>query len=99
VPADGTAFGIRDTHFVVEIVAAWEDNDPKPHEAWADAVSAALAPHALPGGYANLLRSDANEQIAHAFGDNAARLRAVKSQYDPDGVFAAIPLPTQTKAD
>jgi hypothetical protein len=61
--------------------------------AWADRLSQALAPHALPGGYANLLGPDARDQIAHAFGGNAARLRLVKSQYDPDGVFSAIPLP------
>lgn len=37
--------------------------------------------------------SDDVEQTAHAYGPNTARLLAVKQRLDPDGVFAAIPLP------
>lgn len=37
--------------------------------AWADKVSAALPPHAPPGGYPNLLSPDDDEQIAKAYGD------------------------------
>lgn len=93
IPADGTAFGIREPHFVIEIVAAWEDHAADRHVAWAENLSRALAPHAVPGGYPNLLGSDAWDQIAHAFGGNAARLRAAKTQIDPEGMFSAIPLP------
>jgi len=35
---------------------------------------------------------DEYEQIAHAYGQNA-RLRAVKTRFDPDGIFSATPLP------
>jgi hypothetical protein len=56
-------------------------------------VSTNLAAHALPGGYANLLGPCDDDQIAHAYGANAGRLRAAKSRYDPDRVFSAIPLP------
>ncbi|WP_433555947.1 FAD-binding oxidoreductase [Pseudonocardia xinjiangensis] len=95
VPLDSTAFGIRRHHLMTEIIASWapDDADAQRHVAWADSVSAALAPHALPGGYAGLLGSDADEQIAHAYGSHAARLRAAKARFDPDGIFAAIPLP------
>ena len=100
IAGDATAFANRSEHFVVEIVAGWEPGDGSAHRAWADAVSAALAPHAMPGGYANLLGPDDHEQIANAYGDNATRLRATKRHYDPDGVFTAIPLPPQDrKAD
>ena len=80
---------------MVEIVAAWEPDDGNAamHAAWPDAVSAALAPDALPGGYANMLGPDDTEQIAYAYGSNTARLRAAKMQFDPDGIFSAIPLP------
>jgi FAD/FMN-containing dehydrogenase len=93
IPSDETAFANRREHFMVEIVAGWPPGDGSAHRAWADAVSAALAPYALPGGYPNLLGPDDREQIANAYGDNATRLRAAKMHYDPDGVFTAIPLP------
>jgi len=96
VPEEATAFGNRRDHLMVEIGAVWEPapGDPaQPHHAWADAVCSGLAPAALPGGYPNLLRPDDRDQIAHAYGGNAARLRAVKARYDPEHVFTATPLP------
>jgi len=36
---------------------------------------------------------DQSDQIAHAYGQNAARLRAAKARFDPDGVFSATSLP------
>ncbi|MBB4684381.1 BBE domain-containing protein [Amycolatopsis jiangsuensis] len=60
---------------------------------WADAASVTLAAHAFPGGYANLLGPDAADQIPHVHGDNLPRLRRIKAAVDPDGVFAATPLP------
>src|SRR5262249_38997141 len=94
VAPDETAFANRREHFVVEIVAGWEIGDSGRHRAWADAVSAALASHALPGGYANLLGRDDHDQIANAYGENDIRLGAAKNHYDPDGVFSAVPLPS-----
>ena len=94
--ADATAFGLRREHFMVEILAGWEPDgdDGAAHRRWARDLWQDLAPFALPGGYANLLGPDDREQAAHAYGGNAARLRALKRRYDPDGVFAsAIPLP------
>jgi FAD/FMN-containing dehydrogenase len=93
IDSGDTAFATRRPHFMVEIVAGWQPGDPTAHRAWADALSAALAPHALAGGYPNLLGPDHHEQIADAYGDNAVRLRAAKTHYDPDGVFTATPLP------
>jgi FAD/FMN-containing dehydrogenase len=93
VAPDETAFATRRQHFVVEIVAGWESGDGAAHRGWADSVSAALAPHALPGGYANLLGPDDHEQIANAYGENGIRLGIAKRHYDPDGVFSAIPIP------
>jgi Berberine and berberine like len=47
---------------------------------------------ALPGGWAALMaRGDARAR--DAFGPNTARLMSAKAAYDPDGVFAATPLP------
>jgi hypothetical protein len=94
VGADATAFGLRTAHLAVEIAAGrGPDEDPGPYRKWANDVSAALAPHALPGGYPNFLTPDASDQIVHAYGANAARLMAAKERYDPERVFTATPLP------
>lgn len=93
IPVASTAFGLRSKHLVVEIIAAWDSGDPTPHQEWAKQVSDALAPHALPGGYPNLLGPLDRKQADHAYGLNASRLLNVKAHYDPDGVFTAIPLP------
>ncbi|GAA4443424.1 FAD-dependent oxidoreductase [Phytohabitans houttuyneae] len=95
VAGDATAVGERRDHLMVEIGAVWQPHEPAgPHRAWTDDVWSALAPVALPGGYPNLLRPDDREQVAHAYGANAGRLREVKVRYDPDGVFTATPLPS-----
>ena len=81
---------------MVEIIACWEPgrSSDAAHRQWAHDLWKSLAPFALPGGYANLLGPNDREQVAAAYGDNAARLRALKHRFDPDRVFAsAIPLP------
>ncbi|MFD7233347.1 FAD-binding oxidoreductase [Streptomyces sp. NPDC059881] len=98
VAPESTAFGIRQDHFMVEIVAAWEPADAGPHHAWADSVAGSLAPHALPGGYPNMLGPGQDAEIAHAYGPNTARLLAAKARFDPDGTFTATPLPPAARA-
>lgn len=95
VPVESTAFGVRQEHFMVEIIASWRqgDGDAGHHRRWADTTADMLAPFALPGGYANLLAAEHSDQAAHAYGPNAARLRKLKETFDPDEVFTAIPLP------
>jgi FAD/FMN-containing dehydrogenase len=93
---DSAAFGLRREHLMVETVAGWkpDGDDGAVHRRWARELWQSLAPFALPGGYANLLGPDDGEQAAAAYGGNAARLRALKHRFDPDGLFAsAIPLP------
>jgi FAD/FMN-containing dehydrogenase len=95
VPLDATAFGLRREHYLIEIIAAWEPrskDQSTEHRRWAQSIFDVLAPIALPGGYANLLRVDDIEQIAHAYGGNLARLQKIKGRFDPDHVFSAIPL-------
>jgi FAD/FMN-containing dehydrogenase len=94
VPLEATAFGERRPHHVVFIVATWADGDPDPerHRRWTREASAALAPHAMPGGYVNVLAPGDDDRAREAFGHNAPRLLAAKRAYDPDGVFSGIPL-------
>jgi len=96
IPAQRIAFGLRQEHFMVEIIACWEPDGSNgaAHRQWAQDLWKSLATFALPGGYANLLGRNDREQAAAAYGDNAARLRALKRRFDPDRVFAsAILLP------
>jgi FAD/FMN-containing dehydrogenase len=74
---DGAAFGLRREHFMVEIIAGWKPDgyDRASHRRWAQDLRQSLAPFALPGGYANFLVPDDREQVAEAYGGNAARLR------------------------
>ncbi|TMQ90019.1 FAD-binding oxidoreductase [Actinomadura soli] len=93
VPVESTAFGLRQNHVMATIVGWWPPGDAEPHQTWADTVSEALARDALPGGYPNGLGPDDSGQTAHAYGPNAARLRAAKTRYDPSNTFTATPLP------
>ena len=97
VPLAATAFGLRKEHFMVEIIAAWEptaENDGDKHREWARDLSESLAPHALPGGYPNMIGPDDHEQTAHAYGANAGRMQQLKRLFDPEGVFtSALSLP------
>jgi hypothetical protein len=78
------------------IVAAWDPADHENasrHQQWSHDVSKRLAPHALPGGYPNLLGPDEQVQIDAAYGSNITRLREVKHRFDPENLFRATPLP------
>ena len=99
VAAGATAFGLRQDHVLVEIVAAFDDRSDKSeeerHRQWADATRHAFDASALPGGYPNLLAAGEPDRVAKSYGRNARRLVRAKWNYDPDNVFcSAIPLPT-----
>jgi hypothetical protein len=96
VSAEATAFGLRQQHFMLEIVAGWDPKATKgsAHQQWAQDLWESLAPFTLPSSYANQLAPHDREQARDAYGSNGARLKALKRRFDPDGVFAsAIPLP------
>lgn len=97
VPVESTAFGVRRDHLVIEILASFPDQ-PGPvqeqrHRRWVGETLGAFEAMALPGGYPNFLVAADAERVARSYGPNAARLIQAKRQYDPDGVFRAIPLP------
>jgi FAD/FMN-containing dehydrogenase len=95
VPIRQTAFGIREPHFMVEILAAWQPGeDGAPHRKWADGAYTDLGEYALDGGYPSLIGPDQAGQADSAYGMNAARLREMKRRYDPANAFRASLLPT-----
>jgi len=90
VDPDGAALGYRDATFNISVMASW--TDPAHDEegiAWARETAAAIEPWSVSGGYANYMQAD--EPVARvraAFGaDSFARLRALKSRYDPDNIL------------
>ncbi len=94
VPVEHTAFGVREPHFLVEVLAASNPTeDATPQRDWAVSFSAALAPHALKGGYPNLIGPGQQRQANESYGPHADRLLTLKRRYDPVGVFSATPLP------
>lgn len=98
IATDATAFAMREPHLLIEIVAGWNagsDDDEARHADWVARLSSALATHALPGCYANLLANGEPARAAASFGANAARIVELKRRFDPDNAFrSALPLPT-----
>ncbi|MET7669182.1 FAD-binding oxidoreductase [Micromonospora luteifusca] len=87
-----TAFGLRRDHLLTEIIAVWAPGDQSgPHREWAERTSTALAPHALPGGYPNLLAPEETDRVRLAYGTNWARLHRAKRHYDPRDLLTAVP--------
>ncbi len=93
LPIELAAFAQRKPHFLVEMIGSWSPDDGATDKDWARDTSRKLAPHALPGGYPNLLGPADDEQVAHAYGPNTERLVALKRRYDPRTIFSATPLP------
>ena len=89
VPVADTACTMRVTGYNVVIAGEWMD--PKDTDAvrnWVRATHAALKPYHSPLRYVNYLEDDvAGEPAADVYGPNYARLREIKSKYDPDNVF------------
>ncbi|MEV4257013.1 BBE domain-containing protein, partial [Spirillospora sp. NPDC049652] len=90
--AADAAYPYRDEHLVVEIIGAWADGDGAAESAWVHEAEDLLEPHALPGGWANLM-APGDSHAPDAYGANTGRLLEVKARYDPDGVFSATPFP------
>jgi len=89
IPVSDTACAMRISGFNVVIISQWMD--PRDNErciSWARDVYAALGPYLGTTRYVNYLGEDeAGDPAAVAYGANYARLRELKTKYDPDNVF------------
>jgi FAD/FMN-containing dehydrogenase len=87
VVADATAFGHRDSGFVVNILGMWSaPGDNEKHIDWARGLFEALQPYAH-GAYINFLGDEGQERIRSAYGPNYERMVALKNKYDPTNLF------------
>lgn len=91
VRPDATAFVHRGNLFVAQYQARWRSGSPRAvveaNLEWADGVYAAVTPYRSGFAYQNYIDADL-ENWEHAYyGANLARLRTVKSKYDPHNFF------------
>jgi FAD/FMN-containing dehydrogenase len=89
VAKDATAWTARDASFNMVIAAI--DSDPKNADAlkaWGRAYWKAVHPFNMEGAYVNFLMDDEAEgRVQATYGENYARLAAVKATYDPANLF------------
>jgi FAD/FMN-containing dehydrogenase len=88
IPTAATACTMRVTGFNVIIASQWRESDETERGIrWAREVFASLTPYLAPNRYVNYLEHDAPDAAAVVYGPNLARLREIKTKYDPDNFF------------
>jgi hypothetical protein len=88
VRPDATAYPHRDASYDVAILGVWRDRAESDHNIrWVRDVFTATEPYASGGVYVNLLADEGDDHVRVAYGDNYARLAALKTKYDPTNFF------------
>ncbi len=91
VPAEDTAFGSRDTSFLLSVDSVWDDPaDTEEVIAWSRNVLKEMKPYSGAGMYPNFpgFGEEGNELVKSAYGKNYERLSKIKAKYDPDNFFS-----------
>ncbi|WP_375777503.1 FAD-binding oxidoreductase [Bradyrhizobium sp. ma5] len=101
VAADATAFPRRaGTQYCIQYFSSWSRSaDTAAHLADVAGVYAAMRPFMPGASYVNYCDLDLDDYASAYWGDNLARLVAVKQQYDPDDLFRhaqSVPLSVPT---
>jgi hypothetical protein len=89
VAENATAFSNRNAQHNLNIVGAWEMNDPDPerHIAWVRETWEAMQPFTL-GTYVNFMSDEPADRVRAVYGpEKYERLVALKRRYDPENVF------------
>jgi FAD/FMN-containing dehydrogenase len=91
VARDATAFWNRDACSTLIVQSSWDDprdaSAAEAHRRWTRATFDRLAPHTK-GFYVNTIAvDDASSRVRATYGDNYARLVALKRKYDPENLF------------
>lgn len=88
IAPDATAYAHRDTKFVMNVHARWDDaKDDDTCRDWARAFFKASEPYATAGAYVNFMTGDEGNVVATAYGANHTRLVQLKKKYDPENIF------------
>lgn len=100
-PSDHSAVGNRDAAAVLNIAASWEKGaEDATHVEWARSTWRDMRRFSTGGTYVNFLNEEeTGERLAAAYGNNLARLAAIKARWDPANLFrtnknvAPVPAP------
>lgn len=88
VANDAMAYPHRDLQYDVLILGNWTDPaDDERNIAWVRAFHVALAPEVSERAYVNDLGEEGEHRARLSYGENYARLLALKRQYDPTNLF------------
>jgi len=88
VATDAMAYGARDTQYVLNVHARWDDaSDDDTCINWSRNFFNATKPYASSGAYVNFMTAEEGDRVASAYGENYDRLVAVKRTYDPGNVL------------
>jgi len=91
LPADYSAVGNRDAHYVINLAASWEKaKDDEANIAWARNSWRDMKQFSTGGTYVNFLtEEEGDDRVRSAYGDNYARLADIKKRWDPANFFRA----------
>lgn len=88
VPASATPYANRDARYDCFPLSIWDapaDDDTAIR--WARDAWSAVRPFSTGGVYANNLGDEGEDRVRAAYGENHARLAALKARYDPSNFF------------
>ncbi|CAM5786478.1 FAD-binding oxidoreductase [Ottowia pentelensis] len=88
VPVQDSPYANRDAAFDCFPIAIWDDPaDDEANRRWARQLWSAARPYSTGGVYANNLGDEGEDRVRDAYGQNYARLAALKKTYDPSNFF------------
>ena len=103
VATDAMAYPHRNTRYTMNVHGRWQDGaDDQRVIAWVRKLYERSTPHSTGSVYVNFVPEAGEVRRVGPFGANEARLRQIKSKFDPSNIFRASvpiePLPTSAPA-
>ncbi|MBB3178042.1 FAD-binding oxidoreductase [Variovorax sp. Sphag1AA] len=88
VPSSESPYANRDALYDCFPLAVWDSPaDDQANIQWARELWSAVSPYSTGGVYANNLGDEGEDRVRAAYGENYARLVALKNKYDPTNFF------------
>lgn len=88
VAVTATPYAGRTARYGFHVLAGWsEESEDEAVMSWASDFHTAMSAHATGGVYVNLIADDEADRVEASYGENHARLVALKQKWDPTNVF------------